>query len=139
MKAVFLLLVLLTSQPTSLPVRQSAGEEEMQQAVRLAIAKRYDEALAVLHRLLAGDPESAEINYLIGLCYFHSEDLERSVRYFEASVSHRPQFPNPYLWLARAYLLQEESEKARQVLSQGLKRFPRHQPLLDLSTGAQPQ
>ncbi len=115
-----------------LPFSPVLQEDESQQAVRLAIAKRYDEALVVLHRQLARQPDDAQLNYLTGLCYFHLKDLKRSVRFLKASLAGRPRFPNPYLWLARAYLLQEEPEKARQTVSLGLNRFPRHKPLLEL-------
>ena len=122
-----------------LPASPFLQEDESQQAVRLAIAKRYDEALAVLHPLLARNPDDAQIYYLIGLCYLQLKDLERSVRYLEASVANRPQFPKPYLWLANAYLMQEKPEKAREIVTQGLKRFPRHEPLLQLQEGIRSQ
>ncbi len=58
------------------------------------------------------------------------------MRYLEASVANRPPFPKPYLWLANAYLLQEKPEKAREMVTRGLKRFPRHEPLLQLQKEA---
>lgn len=107
-------------------------KDEVEEAIRLAIAKRYDEALNILHRQLARHPKDAQLNYLTGLCYLQQEELERAVRFLEASVAQQPQFPKPYLWLAIAYQSLKKPEQALQAASKGLARFPRNQPLLEL-------
>lgn len=54
--------------------------------------KEYKKALAEYEKAVKADPKSAKANLLLGMSYANTGDMEKAVRYTEASVKIEPSF-----------------------------------------------
>jgi len=62
-------------------------------AVSLYRVRDFDAALPILKKLLEGDPDSADLNYLIGDSYLQLKQPAEAVPYLEHAVKAKPGFP----------------------------------------------
>ena len=62
------------------------------------------------------EPDSASAHNNLGLLYQQGEEAPKAIEHFRRAISLGPRRSAPYLNLARAYLLQGETEMARRVL-----------------------
>ncbi|HSR51485.1 MAG TPA: CDC27 family protein [Acidobacteriota bacterium] len=117
---------------TSAQAPRASQDPATQQAVRLAIDGRYEEASKAFRRLLRRDSQNPLLDYYLGLCYAKMRQYERALSHLRQSVEEEAPFPQAYYWLAETYLRLEEPEKARQAVDDGLAEFPRNEDLLIL-------
>ena len=62
---------------------------------------QFERGLAVFSECTQRDPNSLEAQYLLGVCAFHLEHYEESIKYFSFVLNQDPQFrKNAYLFLA---------------------------------------
>ncbi len=86
-------------------------------AVRLHYTGRYDEAIAVLRKLLETHPTSFHAHLIIGQCLLWKQDLEGGLA--EIMEAHRiVDVPTSLGWLGYAYAVSGRTGDARRVLAE---------------------
>ncbi|MGH9341244.1 MAG: tetratricopeptide repeat protein [Acidobacteriota bacterium] len=131
-------LILTLVSALSLPALAFGAEEQskpseetpLQQAISLAVAARYEEALEIFEELLKDTPEDPLLRYYIGLTNLRLERLELATIFLKAALDKKAPFPEAYYWLASLYLQQEKDADALEVTLTGLQLFPRNKDLL---------
>lgn len=118
----FLLTAWAASQPSKLKT-----------AISLAVAAEYEEALELFKEELQRDPTDPLLNYYVGMTETRLLQFSSAIRYFETALEYKADFPQVYFWLTKAYLEQDEKEKALSILERGKKRFPLNKDLTDLA------
>jgi predicted Zn-dependent protease len=81
-------------------------------ATLLVVGKEYDAARALLAPLLEGDPDSAELNLLMGETWVESRQPAQALPYLERAVARNPGLPHARALLGRAYLDAGDAAKA---------------------------
>ncbi|MEM9022342.1 MAG: tetratricopeptide repeat protein, partial [Bacteroidota bacterium] len=83
-KVLVLALTMLLIAPATV-VGQSKGENEAFNTAKLHLAnRRVSDAQPILEKLVAADPENANLNYLLGLCYVQQDiNQDEAVRLLE--------------------------------------------------------
>ena len=81
------------------------------------LARRYPDAIAQLHKTIELDPNFAYAHGLLALALEASGDLPGAIAEFEKAKSFSPD-RTPDVFLARAYGLQGQTDKALQLLKQ---------------------
>ena len=74
-----------------------------------------------------------EAHYNLGIAYLEAGQYNRAVPEFEAAIKLNPNFIGAHCALCRAYLEQDELEKAGTAITEALKLDANHQPALLLS------
>jgi len=82
-------------------------------ATLLVIGREYDAARPVLEKLLEGDPDSAELNLLMGESWVESRRPTEALPYLERAVRRDPSLLHARAVLGRAYL--DAGDAARAV------------------------
>jgi tetratricopeptide (TPR) repeat protein len=77
---------------------------ERELAITLHLSGDFKTAAPILERLAAGDPESPELNYLLGDSYLNLQQVERAIPYLKKAVARDPKMLPSQAALARAYL-----------------------------------
>lgn len=80
-------------------------------------AGRFEEGETVLRRAIAVNPESGKAQYDLGILYEESGDAERAFAQYRAAAAKRPQIPDLYLRLGRAYLSRDDPDRAITTLA----------------------
>jgi len=75
-------------------------------------AGRFEEAETVLRRAVAVNPESGAAQYNLGILYTQKGELEQAFAQYRAAAAKRPQIPDLYLRLGRAYLDRDDADRA---------------------------
>lgn len=75
-------------------------------------AGRFEEAETVLRRAVAVNPESGAAQYQLGLLYGKKGEPEQAFAQYRAAAAKRPQIPDLYLRLGRAYLDRDDADRA---------------------------
>lgn len=79
----------------------------------------YITALSNFLKAQSLNPNNAELNYLIGMCYLNTVEKPKSIEYFEKSLLLNPsKFPDIKYQLAKAYQLNYEFDKAIKLFSE---------------------
>ena len=81
-------------------------------AVRLARKKDYDEAIKILENEASRYYGSFSYYYLLGLTYLHSKIFGRALSYFRLAAEQKMRDPNTMLGLAALYLNHGDTDKA---------------------------
>jgi tetratricopeptide (TPR) repeat protein len=84
---------------------------------------RYGRAADMLESLIATDPYFEQAYFLAGLCYFHLERYDRSIRHFRQGLSRDPEYLPGYLGLGISLYFAGSREEAATVLEEGLNRL----------------
>lgn len=82
-----------------------------------AEAGRFEEGEQFLRRAIAVNPESGAAQYNLGVLYETRGDAEQAFAQFRAAAAKRPQIPDLYLRLGRAYLRRDDPDRAITTLS----------------------
>lgn len=80
-------------------------------------AARYEEAEGVLRRAIAINPESGAAQYHLGMLYEGKGEPEQAFAQYRAAAAKRPQIPDLYLRLGRAYLSRDDADRAITTLT----------------------
>lgn len=87
---------------------------------RLAINRAmYQEAVNELAEALNSGPAPSEValaNYLLGVCFLRTNDLERAIAYFEQARTHESQRYPAMLGLANCYAIAQRMDQALPLL-----------------------
>lgn len=110
----------------------SRRDPELDKAISHALAAEYKEALAIFQALLTRTPDDSLLNYYAGVSCLRLARLDHGIGYLEKSIQEKAPFPQAYAWLGEAYLEKKSRDKAKAIVEQGLKLFPRNKQLLDL-------
>ncbi len=78
---------------------------------------RFEEAEAVYRRAIAVNPESGAAQYHLGLLYEQQENADEALSQYRSAAAKRPQIPDLYLRLGRAYLTRGDLDRAIPTLS----------------------
>ncbi len=85
---------------------------ETQLAVCLHMGRDYEAARPLLEKLLRSEPDSAELNYLLGDVLLNQGELERSVTLLTRAVERNPELLPAHVSLAQAYAQSGRPEAA---------------------------
>ena len=77
-----------------------------------AEALRHEEAETVYRRAIAVNPESGQSQYYLGILYDGWDKPEEAFAQYRAAAAKRPQIPDLYLRLGRAYLERDDADRA---------------------------
>ncbi len=105
----------------------------LNEAISLAVAAEYEEALKLFRLELAHHPEDPLRHYLVGMTEFKLENYSTAVGRFQAALEKHADFPQVYYWMARAYQELGKSSQALSTLQRGLNRFPYNEDLKSLN------
>lgn len=119
----------LTVWPSITPAQDSARLDE---AIRLAVEARYEEALELFKLELGLQPEDPLRHYLVGMTEFKLANYRNALGRFQGALQRRAEFPQVYYWMARAYQELGEDTEAKASLEAGLERFPKNADLRSL-------
>jgi tetratricopeptide (TPR) repeat protein len=75
-------------------------------------AGRFEEAETVLRRAIAVNPESGAAQYQLGVLYDQKGEPDQAFGQYRAAAAKRPQIPDLYLQLGRAYLERDDADRA---------------------------
>jgi len=83
--------------------------------------KTVRQLIGQAEEILAADPKSHALNYVMGLVAYHGDRPDLAVRYFDRTVELKPAFLPGYLSLGRLYLARFEWEPAIEVADRAEK------------------
>lgn len=99
---------------------QQSDASFLQQAQAAFDDGRYTEAEAILNRAIVQHPDSAEINYYLGLSLHQQFRLREAILAYQNAIRINPMYDLPYVNLGLAWIegqrLDEASKVFRQVL-----------------------
>ncbi len=107
----------------------------VEEALALAVDGQYSQAAEILEEELRSSPNQTQWLYYLGLCRLFGGDPREGQRLLARSVELGAEFPEAYLWLAKARLQQGDGQGSREAAAAGLRRFPRHVKLRLLAGG----
>ena len=74
---------------------------------------QFERGLAIFSECTQRDPNSLEALYLLGVCAFHLEHYDESIKYFNELLNQEPQYrKNAYLFLAISFKKRQHNEDA---------------------------
>jgi len=94
---------------------------ERELALSLYLKRDYEAAKKLIERFLKNEPNSAELNYLIGDILLYEEKVEGAVPYLLKAVNLNPGMTGAHSALGRAYMDLGEAEKAIPHLKSALR------------------
>jgi tetratricopeptide (TPR) repeat protein len=91
----------------------------------------YEKALSYLHTAEKDDPQSGEVQLLLGESNFYMEDNDAAIRHFSNGFRLLPdwQEQQQYVLYGQALVLAGKNKEAVDVFSKGLNKIPRSQAL----------
>ena len=103
----------------------------IKKAIELRNNERFDEAIETLKNLLDSHPISAEIEYQIGWTFDASDRSNLSIPHYKKALNLGlvEDRVGCYVALGSSLRATGEYKESRNVLEEGLKEFPDHQPL----------
>ncbi len=93
---------------------------EREYAATLCLAKDFDKAQPLLRKLLAQQPESPQLNFLLGDSFLTQQKAEQAVPYLEKALAGDSHLLPAHAAIARAYLSLGQAEKAVPHLKEAL-------------------
>jgi len=105
---------------------RGGSEDDYQKGIELFNSGDYDGAVEVLEKVIAeaknrqspiaklGAFYAAEAHAKIGIARFLREDLDESLKHFEAALSENPHYPDLYYYLGVVYHQQGDLDRAIQ-------------------------
>jgi tetratricopeptide (TPR) repeat protein len=109
----------------SLGAKSSQEPEILRKVVsRYLDPKKYDESVIILQGMLAGDPESSNINYLLGVAYDGQKLPEKSLRHLKKVKDDSRFFENAVVHITAIYQEEGNIDKALAYLESVVERHP---------------
>lgn len=95
-------------------------------AIGLCYLKQNDMAQATDYFKKSIDmaPQDENLPYNVGEIYFSNSQIDDAIKYFEMAIQIKPDWPDPYLRVAYAYLNKGDSPKAAENLEKFIKLEP---------------
>jgi tetratricopeptide (TPR) repeat protein len=84
-------------------------------------SKFTEDAMTMYLRLLELDPQSAETNYNLGICYFHKKDYSKAEGLFKKAIDLNDHIDS-YVYLGGIYKLREDWDQALYYFRERIKR-----------------
>ena len=104
--------------PTETDMRAIAAANKDYQYAKQAIAKEdWKSAIAALNRAARNDPNSADVQNLLGFSYRGSGDLESAFKHYARALEINPRHLGAHEYVGRTYLLAGKPEKAKEHLA----------------------
>ena len=69
-------------------------------------------------------PQDENLPYNVAEIYFSNSQVDDAIRYFEMAIQIKPDWPDPYLRVAYAYLNKGDTAKAAENLEKFIKLEP---------------
>lgn len=118
-----------SSKPSSISAadfykRSDANEKLFVSAREATDQKRYDDAIATLHQLLAADPHDFQAWTELGTLYLFKQNLDESENAYVKSVTERPQFFLGQMNLGRVRVVRKNFEGAIEPLTKAVEIQP---------------
>lgn len=118
-----------TYTPTAVYVNTPrAGQSKDQYRVALAAyaKKDWDAYIASMKMIIALEPESADIHYLIGEAYRFKGESKNALNAYYDAIDVDPDFAAPYLGLARIRLMEDPEADIEFLFDEAIKRDPNY-------------
>jgi tetratricopeptide (TPR) repeat protein len=87
--------------------------KDINYALMLIEAHKFEGAKDVLKELLQSDPGNQDILYNLGMCYTELDELEKAVKTLSECIRYYPHYSNAYVALGFAYSRLADDEKAK--------------------------
>jgi tetratricopeptide (TPR) repeat protein len=88
--------------------------KDINYALMLLKANRFEGARDLLEELLQGDPGNQDILYNLGMCYTELDEPAKAVKTLTECIRYYPHYSNAYVALGFAYSRLADDEKARE-------------------------
>lgn len=100
------------------PITRNGNKNELRQAVKLYKARKYQEALPLLLKIIEERPDEFQYNLLVGSCYLSQKEFSLSEQWFKSFLnSSDPLLKMHSQWyLAMTYLAQSKLNEAVPLL-----------------------
>jgi tetratricopeptide (TPR) repeat protein len=89
----------------------------------LCNAKKYEEGISVLTKMIKKFPNQADPNFYLGQAYYNTQNYSKSVFYLQKSLDLAPEVSNTYYFLALALSKTGESDKAITIIDKERQKF----------------
>ena len=115
--------VVLTNKQSGSPVQvaQTETEKQLAEADSLYAAGRDDDAMAVLRRVLAGEPMSAQAYFLLGMIHLRRADLDQATSSFKTALFWDNRLIEAHVNLGRIFLQKGDCLQAQNYLRSALE------------------
>jgi len=98
--------------------------KDMEYALMLIKANKFDGAKDILEELLKNDPGNKDILYNLGMCYTELDEAERAIETLSKCVKFYPHYSNAYVALGFAHSKLAEAQKAKDHFLRALEIEP---------------
>jgi tetratricopeptide (TPR) repeat protein len=93
----------------------------LERASHLLTARRYDDAIKLLHQALLTYPESGSIHAILSLCYRDIEKLPEATRHAEQSIVSSPDNPMCFYSLGHVLFARNQFEAADKAVDEAIR------------------
>jgi len=95
-----------------LPVHAADAEDLLGQSLHLIKERQYDDAIDVLSRILASNPEDAIAHNNRGVCFLYKGDYNRAIADYTRAIEINPEFADAYINRGGIWTLKELYDRA---------------------------
>lgn len=121
-KAIQLCQKALLSDPMNADLHISLGDLYVERHLDIYQAKQFiDDAITEYQRALESNLDSPEINYKLGVAFFHKGELERAISYFNIAISFDKEHADSYFMLARTLMNKDRFSEAYENVQKSIK------------------
>ena len=96
----------------------------LQQGVKLVDAGQLAAAQELYEKTLISDPDDPDLRFELGMVYFRQQNWPKAVENYRISVHARPGRIKPLFYLAQAYFMESDIERARDTIAQAASIAP---------------
>lgn len=93
------------------------GVDAYKEAKKLVKVNNFKAAIKKLHESLAENPDSADVNNLLGYSYRKTKDFDNAFKYYEAALALDPKHADAHEYIGEAYLETDNLAKAEEHLA----------------------
>ena len=98
--------------------------KDMEYALMLIKANKFDGAKDILEKLLRNDQGNKDILYNLGMCYTELAEAERAIETLSKCVKFYPHYSNAHVALGFAYSKSADAQKAKDHFLRALEIEP---------------
>jgi tetratricopeptide (TPR) repeat protein len=96
----------------------------LQQGAMLVGADRLTEAQDLYEKALRGSPDDPDLRFELGMVFFRQHNWSKAVENYRSSLSSRPGRIKPLFYLAEAYFMESDLDRARETIAQAARIAP---------------
>ncbi len=89
----------------------------LQQGAKLVSADRLAEAEDLYEKALRSSPDDPDLHFELGMVFFRQHNWPKAVENYKSSLSHTPGKIKPLFYLAEAYFMESDLDRARDTIA----------------------